>query len=291
MTRPNTIPDADKPPAPILPGIGNSPSHRFRPTHQIIAPCPNISVFYIQVHHWLHGGAKSLNSRESLCNDVIQKPDFNSRDTIGVNFRALDKELANMAKNWDPSCPPSEGWKKVTIQLEVPPVRQTQANSSKGKAVPPKIYINISGLYLRKLTDIIRKAFSSNNVPTFHYEPFECYWIPPGSTSRIRLCGEMFWSPKMINAHREVQKLVISDKDCMRPRCIAAWMFSSDAMQFGNFCNAKGWPIYGYFGNESKYERCKPSSNSCYVVAHIPVASDFAVPNRKYVELTGIVSI
>src|ERR1700692_4795001 len=43
-------------------------------------------------------------------------------------------------------------------------------------------------------------------------------------------------------------------------------MFWSDATQLTSFGNAKLWPTYMYFGNESKYRRCKPS---CHLSNHV----------------------
>lgn len=51
-TRPVTIPDANTTPAPIVPG-GTSVSRPARSVDEIIAPCPNISAFYVQKYHWL----------------------------------------------------------------------------------------------------------------------------------------------------------------------------------------------------------------------------------------------
>jgi hypothetical protein len=45
-------------------------------------------------------------------------------------------------------------------------------------------------------------------------------------------------------------------------------MFWSDATQLANFGDAKLWPLYMFFGNESKYQRGKPSSNRCEHVAY-----------------------
>lgn len=214
-------------------------------------------------------GLKSQNSRTLLCKDVLLQPDFNPRDLVGINFNALDKKLEDIAKTWDPVCPLSEGWRSVDIQLQIPPPHPTQLQSMINH------HVKIPGLRCQRLVDIMRRAFSINDVPTFHYEPFEAYWIPPGSPSGAaqRLSDEMYSAPTMIQAHQEVQKLKISDSECTLPRCVAAFMLSSDALQFGSFCNVKGWPIYAYFGNESKYERCKPSSNTCFVIAHVPVVS------------------
>ncbi|CAE6402750.1 unnamed protein product [Rhizoctonia solani] len=52
-------------------------------------------------------------------------------------------------------------------------------------------------------------------------------------------------------------------------------MFGSDGTVLGKgFSNVKGHPIYAFFGNESKYQRCKPASNTCFHVAHIPSLPD-----------------
>lgn len=133
------------------------------------------------------------------------------------------------------------------------------------------------GLYSRELLYIIRRGFSHNNPLHFHYEPFELRWTPPNKskTESQRLSGELFTSPAMIEAHREVQRLQISDTKCTLPRVVAALMLGSDGLQLGPFSTAKAWPLYAWLGNASKYERSKPSSNLCFEVAHIPSVSRF----------------
>jgi hypothetical protein len=67
-------------------------------------------------------------------------------------------------------------------------------------------------------------------------------------------------SPAFIEAHRELQELP-GEAGCELPHVVAALMFWSDATQLTTFGNAKLWPVYMYFGNESKYRRCRPSCN------------------------------
>ena len=45
-------------------------------------------------------------------------------------------------------------------------------------------------------------------------------------------------------------------------------MFWSDATQLTAFSDAKLWPLYIYFGNESKYQRCAPTANLCSHAAY-----------------------
>ncbi|KAG9121758.1 hypothetical protein FRC07_002153 [Ceratobasidium sp. 392] len=141
---------------------------------------------------------------------------------------------------------------------------------------PEPAFITVPGLHSKKLTDVIYEGFTTNDPTSFHYNTFMLLWNRPGSTKArpVRISGEMYCSPAMIEAHLEVQTLTIKDASCTLPRCVAGFMFASDGLQFGHFANAKGWPIFGYFGNESKYEQCKPYTNACHHVAHIPSLSD-----------------
>ncbi|KAG8729295.1 hypothetical protein FRC10_004102 [Ceratobasidium sp. 414] len=113
---------------------------------------------------------------------------------------------------------------------------------------PHDDYIGVSGYRARSLTDLMKKTFSSNDLnEDFHYVPFEHCWKPPGTSGPAqKLMGEMYTSPVMIKAHREVQNLNI---DCDLPRCVAGFMFASDGMQFAQFSHVKGWPILCSFGN------------------------------------------
>ncbi|CEL56121.1 hypothetical protein RSOLAG1IB_07574 [Rhizoctonia solani AG-1 IB] len=274
-TKPVTIPDIDAPMSVILPQRPSEHRILVRSVKEIVYPCPNISTFYIQAHHWLQGNTKSLNDRERLCNNVLARPDFNPRDVVGFNFKRLDDQLCESAKTRNALCPPSEGWHSVSLALEIPPVRQTAAMLKQQTHPLLKRYINIPGLRSRKLTDIIYRAFSTNNPKTFHYEPRSEYYEPPGQQgARFQIFGEIYSSPSMLKAHQEVQHLKIADAACKLPRCVAYMMCSSDGLQFGSFCHASGHPIYVFFGNESKYERCKPTSKTCFHVAHMPTLPD-----------------
>ncbi|KIM62395.1 hypothetical protein SCLCIDRAFT_119837, partial [Scleroderma citrinum Foug A] len=53
------------------------------------------------------------------------------------------------------------------------------------------------------------------------------------------------------------------------PRRIVALMFWSDVTVLTSFGDTKLWPVYMYFGNESKYERCQPSNHLCMHIAYL----------------------
>jgi len=52
------------------------------------------------------------------------------------------------------------------------------------------------------------------------------------------------------------------------PHFIVALMFWSDATHLTSFGDEKLWPLYLYFGNNSKYEWCRPSNYLCEHVAY-----------------------
>ncbi|KAN0077361.1 hypothetical protein V8E55_011216 [Tylopilus felleus] len=80
-------------------------------------------------------------------------------------------------------------------------------------------------------------------------------WMQRSVTISKRLSGpDDIGVHAFVTAHRELQDTP-SDSvgSCTLPQHIVALMF----------CDAKLWPLYVYFGNESKYQRCAPTANLC----------------------------
>ncbi|KAF8834349.1 hypothetical protein BDN67DRAFT_915135 [Paxillus ammoniavirescens] len=65
------------------------------------------------------------------------------------------------------------------------------------------------------------------------------------------------------------------ESNCDLSHSIVALMFWSDTMQLASFGSAKLWPLYLYFGNQSKYRQCQPSSKLCSHVAYFQSMSYF----------------
>lgn len=60
------------------------------------------------------------------------------------------------------------------------------------------------------------------------------------------IMDEIYTSPMMLEAHKEVQRLKISDENCSLPRVVAAVMLGSDGLQLGAFSTKKrGYYICG----------------------------------------------
>lgn len=93
------------------------------------------------------------------------------------------------------------------------------------------------------------------------------YWQRNQSEEPIRVQGELFSSPEFIEADRDIQDMP-GEPGCNLPRVLVALMFWSDVTHLTSFGSAKIWPLYMYFGNDSKYLRCKPSSHLCEHIAY-----------------------
>ncbi|KIK13776.1 hypothetical protein PISMIDRAFT_75561, partial [Pisolithus microcarpus 441] len=108
----------------------------------------------------------------------------------------------------------------------------------------------------------------------FRFKPYELCWHPSHKENDIGVHGELFTSWAFLEAHQTLQE------SPLQPECnllcrVVALMFWSDATQLTTFSNAKLWPLYIYFGNDSKYERCQPSANLCSHMAYFQLPDKF----------------
>jgi len=132
----------------------------------------------------------------------------------------------------------------------------------------PRSY-TISNFYSCCLLSIIREVLSDPVCSkTFCFEPYSLRWKCLCDADDIGVYGELFSSQAFIATHRNLQDVHLDSTDCTLPQRIVALMFWSDATQLTAFGDAKLWPLYVYFGNESKYQRCTPTMNCCSHAAY-----------------------
>jgi hypothetical protein len=140
----------------------------------------------------------------------------------------------------------------------------------------------VSDFYHRSLVSVIRDKLSrSSDFRLFHLHPHELLWKLPNQPELIRVQGELYTSPAFINADRELQDAP-GEPGCDLPRVVIALMFWSDATHLTSFGNSKIHPLYMYFGNESKYRRCKPSCHLCEHVAYFQTVSPNMMFSNKW---------
>lgn len=225
-------------------------------------PYPNKNSFLLGDWYWSEGVQKSQQSFKDLL-DIVGNPSFESSDVRNTKWTTIDTLLGSNEidetedREWTDV---DAGWIKTPIKISVPFHNRT---SHPG----PQPYAG-GDLYHRSLIDVIKERISDTHTARrFHFEPYELTWAPHPNSYQIPVYGELYSSPAFIKTNRKLQDEQ-GEPGCSLQRVVVALMFWSDATHLTSFGNAKLWPLYLFFGNESKYLRSKPSSNLCCHVAY-----------------------
>ncbi|KAG8707451.1 hypothetical protein FRC08_000488 [Ceratobasidium sp. 394] len=135
--------------------------------------------------------------------------------------------------------------------------------------------VHVPGLHTRSLVNVICAHFSapsSGSVGPLHYTPYRHYWQHSDGTTE-RIYDELYTGDVWLEEHERIQNMP-PIAGCNLERAVVAMMFGSDATHIGQFGQSYLWPIYLYFGNNSKWDRRRPSSRVSEHVAYIPKMSD-----------------
>ncbi|KAF8833568.1 hypothetical protein BDN67DRAFT_992818 [Paxillus ammoniavirescens] len=107
---------------------------------------------------------------------------------------------------------------------------------------------SIDNFYHFSLMSIIhKKVLDPVHHQLFHYEHYELCWQPPHKAHDVRN------RPENLTVTYHVTLLL---------------MLWSDVTHLTSFSDAKLWPLYVYFRNESKNKRCQPSAHLCIHAAY-----------------------
>lgn len=229
------------------------------------APYANESSFLLGEWYWNQGIQKSQRSFKNLL-EIVSGPGFQPDDIKQTNWRAVDHKLgvldASLIKSQEQHewLADDAGWMHTAVTISVPFPRRSLNPG-------PKAY-TACDFYHRSLTSIIReRVVHASNLKGFHFEPYELRWRRHEASDDVQVHGEMYTSKAFLKAHQDLQDSP-PEPNCTLPRRVVALMFWSDATQLTSFGNTKLWPLYLYFGNESKYNRCQPSAKLCAHAAY-----------------------
>lgn len=262
---PPTVVDA---PAPIsrlsLPAlVPTSPSNNPH------GPFANSSIFGLLNWMWTGSAMKSLGECVKLFS-FLQSNAFQKEDIMGVDFiketAKLDEYMGfqSSRSTKGPLTPLKDGWRESEITIQVPDGKDhTDEDSIPTFAVP--------GLHHRSITAVIRSVFEDPVASRwFHYTPFKSFWKSANTESPVqRVYDEIYSSDAMIEAHMKLQQSP-PEPGCELERVVASLMYWSDSTHLANFGTASLWPLYLFFGNQSKWLRGKPRTVSCHHIAYIP---------------------
>ena len=247
---------------------------------QSFYPYPNRSLFMLGNWFWNGGAQKSQASFKDLI-DIFSDPEFQQADIQNIGWDQINEELA--ADDADEWLDEDAGWRQTPVSISVP-YQPRRGVPSEGQ-VGPRNYV-VGEFHHRSLVSIIREKISGlSDSNLFHFEPYELLWQRPMDRNPIRVQGELYTSPAFINAHQELQNSP-GELGCDLPRVIVSLMFWSDATQLTAFGNSQLWPLYLFFGNDSKYCRCRPSCHLCEHVAYFQKVSIlFSISTRSALQV------
>lgn len=232
-------------------------------------PFANSSIFGLLNWMWTGSPLKSLKECIELFR-FLQSDAFQKEDIIGVDFvketAKLDEYMGFQSKgsNEAPLTSLKDGWQESDITIQVPDGSEHINESD----IPTFV---IPGLHHRSLTAVIRSVFEDPTSRRFHYTPFKSFWknSKDSDSPARRIHDELYSSDAMIEAHTKLQQSP-PEPGCGLERVVASLMFWSDSTHLANFGTASLWPLYLFFGNQSKTLRCKPRTASCHHIAYIP---------------------
>ena len=223
-------------------------------------PYPNRSSFLLGDWYWNGGIQKSQESFKELIK-IVGAPGFRPEDVSGTHWNFINAQLrAGADELGSEQFFEGASWTKTAVTIKVPFHKRT---------AKPGVYdYHVGDMYHRKLISVIREKLKNpQHDELFHYQPYNLLWQRRGSPTPINVHGELYTSETFLRAHQDLQQSP-PEPGCDLERVVVALMFWSDATQLTTFSDAKLWPCYMFFGNESKYRRCKPSSCLCSHVAY-----------------------
>jgi hypothetical protein len=233
------------------------------------APFRNPSIYHLMTWFFASSNTKSLNELNSLVKDVILAPDFKSEHFFGFNAtkeQAVMDSFHETASNTMDNPSPFEfddTWIKGKVEILLP----CEGFRFKAETDAPKFIVEV---YHRKLIDVIKAALSEPGAKKFHIIPFKAFWKPALNSPNERIYSEMYTGDAWNEAYDKLQSRHQRGPNSHREAFIVGLLVYSDSTHLAQFGNAGLWPIYLYFGNQSKYSRGKPTSFAAHHIAYMP---------------------
>jgi hypothetical protein len=229
-------------------------------------PFANATIFRLMSWAFSGSALKSLGEIDRLVDEVLLQPDFDASDL--TSFRTtresqrLDESVPHLSE--------SKGWKADSVFVRLPcdgsRIAEDQAHN-----------FEVPGVHHRKLNNVIIEAFDSDEFLSFNNTPYSEYWKPTETEDPIPVYSKIYSSEAMRQAHAEVQAIPPDPAHPNIETVVACLMLYSDSTSLANFGTASLWPIYLFFGNQSKYTRAKPTEFAAHHLAYIPSVSFWPV--------------
>lgn len=158
-------------------------------------------------------------------------------------------------------------WKTGSVKVRMPHMRKSKRPLSTEEQAPE---FEVTGIRYRSLVDLITSKIQDTPSDSFHHTPFTEWWCPPGSSTPVRIYGEAYSSNAAVKLFEGIKDVPPPPNHPNIADVVVLLMLGSDATHLASFGTASLWPIYVFFGNQSKYTASKPSECAAYHLAYIP---------------------
>ncbi|KIK72932.1 hypothetical protein PAXRUDRAFT_83997, partial [Paxillus rubicundulus Ve08.2h10] len=214
---------------------------------------------------WQYSGStsKSISELNHLWS-YINDPLFNLADEISFSHGREWKLIEIYLQDHSSPFWADHGWPRSSINI--PLVKEKVKSDSEDDPEIPKLTIN--NILHQLIINIIKSVFEDSISSTFHMTPFQQFWNATDNCI-LKVYSEAYSSPEILDTYEQINSLPREAGDNYE-RVVASLMLWSDATQLANFGDALLWPVYLFFGNQSKYTCRRPTSGACHHVAYIP---------------------
>ncbi|KAJ7060768.1 hypothetical protein C8F01DRAFT_1369686 [Mycena amicta] len=255
-----------------------------RPTHD-----PDSSIT-VKDYHIEEENAGSVAGFNRLIVNCLKKNDVTGEDGVDLheipdNWSA-QRELDLLDKKGIEPLGVSKAWINGSVTLKLPCVGVHQKEED-----APEYVVN--DIYFRPLLDTAREALEGPMFSKLHTTPFALRFDPkfdPSSPDIVLddarpplnsegipnlpdghqdVYGELYTSAAMLEAYKAIpQPPPPQSPDDPVESIILAFMEWSDATHLAQFGSASLWPLYSFLGNQSKYQRARPTENAGFHQAY-----------------------
>jgi hypothetical protein len=236
-----------------------NPTPAAAPTADNIGPFANWTSWAFMDYQWTGSANKSMEEGQKLL-DRLGDERWSKDDIRDFNLKRETAKFDDHLSGGTGAV--RDGWKSASVDIRVP-------DGLKHASEADAPIFSVPGLFYRPLVEVIKGAIRDVGDRCFHYTPFKQFWTPSPDSPPQRVYDEIYSSEAMIEAHTTLQNQP-REPDCNLERVILALMWWSDSTHLASFGDAALWPLYLFFGNQSKWLRLKPRSNVCHHVAYFP---------------------
>jgi hypothetical protein len=249
--------------------LGSSVESLKNQTVNYFEPFRNASIFHLMSWFYRPSIVKSIGELNTLVKEVILAQDFKPEDLIGFDAAKENKRMDEyrVDKTSDTPTPFSfdDSWIKGSVEISLP-----CDGFECSESAAPKFRVEF---YYRKILEVIQAALAEPAAEKFHTIPFKAYWKPSPDAPEERIYSEMYTGDAWNAEYEKIRNDAQSGPNAHLEAFMIALLLWSDSTALAQFGDAQLWPIYLYIGNQSKYERSKPTSFSSHHLAYIPKVS------------------